>query len=387
MNTIDERLMRAGRDINAAAAATSSTDGSPARPRRGVAFYLVAAAAVTLLIVGGPVLFLTSGGSDSGPVGAGGQEPGLPEEALPVVQAYWALDGKLDSVGAEEGWLCPVRGPEGYTSMISLSEIPAPLILDLPGNDPVEEFNRSDGPECHQPATMVLIDFTDSSHLEATSAISVWPSTTRFEDRCPDSCIFSGISETPRINGRPSLLHHYPGTDTYDLWWTDSSGAPMHAEAAGVTAEELLALAGFMTVDVDKHTATLAVLPGQDPTPDDEPLPEVLEDLFDRLDDVTIQPSVGIWDDGYWRSTAYFTNTPGVMVTASFDDSFDPYAMLARSVDHLQLVDVNGSVGVLSVDGVSRVTFRSADGAVVSIESEAAEEDTVDPLEIARLLR
>ncbi len=110
MNTIDERLKRAGRDINAATAATSNAYESPARPRRGVAFYLVAAAAVTLLIVGGPVLFITSGGSDSDPVGAAGQEPGLPEEAAPVVQAYWALDGQLDSVGAEEGWLCPVRG-------------------------------------------------------------------------------------------------------------------------------------------------------------------------------------------------------------------------------------------------------------------------------------
>lgn len=387
MNTIEDRLRKAGRDINTAVAVSSSPSESPVRSRRGVLRPLIAAAAVTLVVVGGPMLFLMSDDSGVDVGDSGVSESTSFEEAAPVVKEYWALDGHLDSVGSEEGWLCPVRGPEGYTSIVAPSDVPASLMVDLPGHEAEEEFNRSDGPECHQPATMVLVDFTDSSMQKAESAIAVWPSATRWDDLCLEGCAFSGDAETPTINGQPALLHTHPGTGSIDLWWIDSSGAPMYAQASGVTSEELTALAGFMTVDLEGHSVGLAVLPDSEPDPDEEPLPEVLEGLFDRLDHVEITPSVGVWDDGYWRGAAYFSESPGVVITTLFDAAFDPYAMLARSVDHAELVDVNGSVGVLVSDGFDRVTFRRDDGAVVSVDAEAAEENSVDPVEIARQLR
>ncbi len=223
MTRIDERLREASRDVHRAAD-TIADRPLPRQSRRGPV--IAAAAGVAIVIAIGVPAVMTPGPADPGaalstpvPLDSAppsepaatwvepkvssedlGEEAEMPEE----VRAYWALQGTLESVGSEPGWLCPAKPNTGYSFVVDASDLPPDLIIELPGQTPVESYFRDDGPICNQPPSLVLMAFTDQTQSEATAGMAVWPSITRFDDWCPpDSCSVVGSPEEGTVEPSP----------------------------------------------------------------------------------------------------------------------------------------------------------------------------------------
>jgi hypothetical protein len=329
---------------------------------------MIATAAATLVIalIGIPLLVLGGGRGPSGTAATNRPVSTTPtdrSEVLPsAVEDYWALQGTLESVDAEPGWLCPALPSSGYTAIVSDRDMPPEFKVSLPGREPVEVFNRDGGPVCRQPHMLVMIhaDGRGPGVTTATAGVVVWPQVTRFEDTCGAGCSFAGGPiEEPIINGQPARLQLHTETGHYDLWWVDTSGTPMYAQTSGLTGERVLELVDSITVDPTTHRATVE--------------PGVLGDL----EMFSAQPSVGIWERGYWRSASYELEGSTIRIETSRDTSFDPYARFASAIDYLDLVEVGGRPAVWIPEAGNLLRFTNPDGVRISVEGAASVEEAI----------
>ncbi|MEE9177436.1 MAG: hypothetical protein V3U46_03305, partial [Acidimicrobiia bacterium] len=218
-------------------------------------------------------------------------DPGLAQdsgEPMAEVLEYWALRGTLESVGEEEGWLCPTRGNVGFSAAIEPSEIPQAFKLILPDRQPSLVLNRDSGPRCVQPHLLVMLAPADTDvGSQYVAGMTVWPQATRFEDICGAGCRWGGGTvEEPTINGQPSRFQL--GSDGHsDVWWFDASGTPMYAETYGLPQDRVLDLINAITIEPNTRRATVDT--------------EALGDLGV----VSNQTSVGSWANGVSRSAVY----------------------------------------------------------------------------------
>lgn len=355
--TIDELLRQATRDVRDATIGLE--ERQTPRPGMRPAWVTVAATAVVALVaIGVPILLVTGDRSDGTEVGsaesATSTTVAVDDEIPTVVLDYWALEGTLESVGEEPGWLCPPQPSVGNTSIVAEEEIPASLEFTLPDLNPVEVYNRNDGPTCHQPPMLVLVATTDpGSELTSTTAgVAVWPRTTRFEDTCGEGCSFDGGPvETPTINGQPARIQLHTQTGHYDAWWVDTSGTPLYAETSGLGYEEVVALIDTIALDPETHRVIL----------DRETAGVDFEIVLD-------QPSVGVWERGYWRAAEYQIGGTSILITATRDVSFDPYARFAAYVDDLIVTDVEDGPAVWVPEAGNFLVYETPDGVKISIE-------------------
>jgi hypothetical protein len=283
-----------------------------------------------------------------------------------VVLDYWALDGTLESVGSEEGWLCPARSNSGYTSVVNNADMPEVLKLGVPGLEPVEIFNRYDGPVCRQPHTLVMLTSTDNeaSGSIVEAGMTVWPQITRFGDACGDDtedCVqfVGGPVERLIVNENPARLQLHSDTGHFDVWWVDASGTPMYAETSGLDREQVLELVGAITVDPVTRRATVDT------------------DTLGDLEVVSDQASVGVWERGYWRYVTYSIGGTDVAINTSRNAAFDPYARFAPLVELLSLVEVQNLPAVWGPDNGGFLVFTSAEGVRVSIEGAPSVEEAI----------
>jgi hypothetical protein len=283
-----------------------------------------------------------------------------------VVLDYWALDGTLESVGGEEGWLCPARSNSGYTSVVNNADMPEVLKAGVPGLEPVEIFNRYDGPVCRQPHTLVMLTSTDdeASGSIVKAGMTVWPQITRFGDACGDDaedCVqfVGGPVDVLIVNEKPARLQLHSDTGHFDVWWVDASGTPMYAETSGLDREHVLELVGSITVDPVTRRATVDT------------------DALGGLEVISEQASVGVWESGYWRYVTYNINGSDVSINMSRDAAFDPYARFAPYVELLSLVEVHEIPAVWAPDIGGVLVFTSAEGVRISVEGAPSVEEAI----------
>ncbi len=282
-------------------------------------------------------------------------DPGLAQdhgEPMPEVLAYWALEGTLESVGDEDGWLCPTRGNVGFSVAIEPSEIPDSFKLGLPDQQPRLVLNRDSGPRCVQPHLLVMLASADTDvGSEYVAGMTVWPQTTRFDDVCGAGCGWGGGTvEAPTINGQPSRFQL--GSDGHtDVWWFDASGTPMYAETYGLPQDRVLGVINAITIDPSMGRATVDA--------------EALGDL----EVVSNRTSVGSWKSGLWRSAIYDIDGSEINVDTSHDPTFDPRARFAPYIWTAALVDVDGAPAVWANNGAeyAGLKFTTGDGIHVFI--------------------
>ncbi len=382
-STVEDRLRTAARDVNHAAESIPDRD-SPKMQRSPV--LAVAAGVLGVLVLAMP-LFLTGGGNGAEGVAiapptsateqldpdvpAGPQEDGGP--VLSEVRDYWSLQGTLESVGSEPGWLCPSRPNSGYTFPVEGSAVPPELLFDLPEQEPIGEMNRDSGPTCDQLPALTLLAFTEAPRLDTTAGVAFWPSLTRFEDECPpESCSVVGSPEedgsdtTPleelTINDRPALLFNHVGT--YRLWWEDQAGVPLYSVASGVTREELLSLAEAATVDPFDHLVSIP-----------ETLPAGLE-IVERA------PGAGVWQESLSHEVKYRIEDEDIHVglsrTGALGRLDTAYTRHASNVGFSDLVGVGDSTGVWIPEGGNFLFFMTDDGVLVSVEGAGSKEQAVE---------
>lgn len=355
--TIDDLLREASDDVERAVADLDHPVTQP-RSRRPAWVMFAGAAAVAVIAVSLPYLVRMVGepapSTPAGEVATTTSTVVDGDQPSQVVLDYWALEGTLDSVGNEPGWLCPPKSNGGFTSTVPEDEMPTELSLSLAGTPPVAVYNRDSGPTCGQPPMVVLIATDDPGPgtSSTTAGIAMWPRTTRFEDGCLEGCRFDGGPvETPEINGRPARLQLHTETGHYDVWWYDASGTPMYAETSGLDEGQVRDLIANTTVDPQTHRATLD--------------PGVVGVDFEVAVD---QPSVGVWESGYWRAVEYDIDGTSILVSTTSDVSFDPYARFASYVEYLTLTHVDEALAVWAPEAGNFLSYETGDGVTVSIE-------------------
>lgn len=357
MRNIDDTLRQASDEVHAAVATMG--ERAPKKPRRRFAPVIVLGAAALALVLVGLPLWAISGSTEA----PGTAAPTLADEReIPSeVVASSVLDGTLESVGGEEGWLCPVSTGADDTAIVAEADMPPELGLELPGHEPTEVFNRDGGPACRQPHLLVLLG-SDSG-----AGMTVWPRLNRFEDSCPaDVCRpEEGSVEETTVNGQSATLHQ-SGTDRFEAWWTDESGTPLYAEASGLERDRILQLIAAVRVDPVTHRASAA------------------DDALENLSVVSDQESRGIWQSGYWRATDYDVDGRSLFVDVSFDAAFDAEATYATAVSSTVLSDVEGIPAVWSTDEGGSLTFTVGNGVSVLIGGAG---DLATAVEIAEQLR
>jgi hypothetical protein len=356
VRTIDDTLHEAARDVDAAVATMGERAPQATPPRRLAPVVVLGAAALALLLVGLPLWVLRGPPEANPPQGPIATEPTAPpvdEGAIPAeVLDYWALEGTLVSVGAEEGWLCPAS-PAGYTSVVADADMPPELRLEIPGREPIAVYNRDDGPACRQPHLLVLLaPAAGDSGATAEAGMTVWPRLNRYEDTCPpDVCQpDEGSVEDLVVNAQPAVLLQIEG-GRYQAWWIDESGTALSAKASGLDREQVLELVDSIQVDPATRRASVA------------------EDALGDLEVVSDQASVGVWEDGFWREEQYDVGGANITITASVNTTLDPYARLATSVDGSSLTEVNGIPAVWTPQGDGGfLEFTRSDGVHILIE-------------------
>ena len=243
----------------------------------------------------------------------------IPQEVLD----YWALDGTLESVGDEPGWLCPVKGPFGYSSDLDFANVPADLKRELSNREPIRVGSGDSGPECQQPHLLVLLDLPDATLAATSAGMTVWPQIARPEDVCPpESCSFDGPIIDLTLNGEPARLQTISDAATSMIWWVDSSGTPMYAESSSLSEDRVVEIIRAIDVDPRTHRATVAA------------------EALGSLGVVSDQASVGIWVRKLSASATYVIDGVNVGVSLDYDWVFDPIAEFAPSTT-LELVTVN----------------------------------------------
>lgn len=351
--TVDERLREAARDAHRAAAALPDRRVSKSRRAKPL---VTVAAFVLVLAVAVPVLLL-QGGEEAGPSAATPGDRNVDTSEIPQeVLDYWSLEGNLESVSDEPGWLCPPKISVGYTAIVDASAIPAALNYELPGQSPTDTYLRDDGPTCNQPAGLVMLAFAGGSQTDATAGMAVWPSTTRFEDTCPPSSCGVGDEEGASlegltINDQPATLHTH--NESFRLWWVNEGGVPLYGEASGISRAELLAAAE----SIEANPATHIV--------------EMNGDIPAEMQVVEQEESLGVWEPGYWRMDVYDIDGASVAVQAQYDSGQTPYSRFASAVSFLDLTDVSGSPAVWIPEGGNFLIFEGSDGVVVHVEGAA----------------
>ena len=276
-------------------------------------------------------------------------DPGLAQdsgEPMAEVLEYWALEGTLESVGVEEGWLCPSRGNVGFSAVIEPSEVPQAFKLILPDRQPSLVLNRDSGPRCIQPHLLVMLAPARTETGSGYSAgMTVWPQT-----RERSGGWGGGTAEDLIINLQPARLHI--GSDGHtDAWWSDGSGTRMYAETYGLPRDRVLDLIAAIDVDPSVHRATID--------------PESLRDL----EVVSNQASTGSWASGLRRSALYRIDESEISVYTSYDATFDPLARFAPFIWTAELVDVDGIPAVWLNNGAeyAGLEFTTGDGIHVFI--------------------
>lgn len=340
----------------------------PSQRRWSPARVVVAGFVVALVLVA-PALFIVRGGEPSSTQLTSSTAATSTVEATtttdgPVSQAaldYWKLEGTLESVGSEDGWLCPAGAAEGYTGVVAESDMAPDLKLAAPGLQLVDVYNRSDGPTCHQPPMLVMLAPTDqAAGIDAVAGVTVWPKLTIFEDTCPpDTCSYEGQVEVPTINGQPARLQYSSETGHYDIWWVDKSGVPLYAETSGLDKQHVLQVVNAIEVDPVTHRATV-----------DE---AALGNLVVEVD----QASVGVWDTGQWRGVTYDTDAGKISLWTTHDASFSPIARYATFVSDLSLVETGDTQAVWTPEGDRYLDFINDDGVKVSISDAMTIEDAI----------
>ncbi len=265
-------------------------------------------------------------------------DPGLAQdsgEPMAEVLEYWALEGTLESVGEEEGWLCPSGGNVGFNAVIEPSEVPQAFKLILPDRQPSLVLNRDSGPRCVQPHLLVMLAPAGTETGSGYSAgMTVWPQT-----RERSGGRFGGTAEDLIINLQPARLHL--GSDGHTAaWWSDGSGTRMYAETYGLPRDRVLDLINAITFEPSMHRATID--------------PESLGDL----DVVSDQLSVGIWGDGLWRNAVYDIDGTEISVDTRYEPTFDPRARFAPFIWTAELVDVEGTPAVWADNGAGYAFFE-----------------------------
>lgn len=378
MNTIDDRLREAAQDVHDAFA-TAQRSAVPGIRRSPSPAKAVVAGVLVVFLIALPIVVLrgstggTSAGAPAQPettatAATTSVTPGIVDDStIPIVVLdYWALDGTLESVGSEEGWLCPARSNAGYTSVVNNADMPQELKVGIPGFEPVETLNRDDGPVCRQPHTLVMLSPTDdeASGSIADAGMTVWPQVTRFADACGDDtgdCVSfdGGPVDELIINDHPARLQLHSQTGSYDVWWVEESGTPMYAETSGLGREQVLELIGSITVDPVTRRATVDT------------------DTLGDLEVVSDQASVGVWERGYWRYVTYSIDGTDVAINTSRNAAFDPYARFASLVEFLSVVEVQNLPAVWGPDHGGFLVFTSAEGVRVSIEGAPSVEEAI----------
>ena len=266
----------------------------------------------------------------------------------------------LHSVGDEPGWLCPARSSSSYREDRGAVQVvdqlryiaePAPTGLRLR----IAGFSSStNAPSCSQPPAVTLIEAGDGG--VPVAVVAIWADVTGFEDLCPPpSCGFMGSVDTFEINGHPARLHtHEHGA--FELWWIDGSGLPLRAEASGVDQDTLVDLAEAITADLTTNRLLVNSPTG--------PL---------SLEVVTENAATGSWTTGSWR-LAYGEDETTLSARISIDPGFNPYAVLARNVTAIRLVDINGTPGAFIGDHGGFLFYEIADGVVATIEGVSQDE-------------
>ncbi len=364
--TVDDRLREAARDAHRAANELPNRQMRPSRvPRPLVALAVFA----LVLVVAVPVVML-QGGAGAGPSASTPDDRSLDTSEIPnEALDYWSMEGTLESIADETGWLCPPKISVGYTAVVEESVIPADLNHELPGQTPHETYLRDDGPTCNQPPALVMLAFTDQSQTAATAGMTVWPSTTRFEDTCPPGSCGVGDDEGTSlenlsINDQPATLHTH--NESFQLWWVDEGGAPLYSEASGISRAELLAAAESMDADPTSHIVDIT-----DEIPGDMQIVEQKE-------------SLGVWEPGYWRMDVYDIDGTSVAVEAKYDSGQTPYSRYASAVSFLDLAEVNGSPAAWIPEGGNFLIFEGPNGVVVRIEGAATTEQAIVIAEAVR---
>ena len=282
----------------------------------------------------------------------------IPQEVLD----YWALEGTLESVGDEPGWLCPVKGPFGYGSDLDASNVPADLKRELPDREPIRVGSGDSGPECQQPHLLVLLDPPDATSAAISAGMTVWPQIERPDDACPpENCSFDGPIIELTLNGEPSRLQRLQATGVYFTWWVGASGTPMYAESSGLTDTQVIAIISTIDVDPTTHRATVTDVSG--------------------LTLVSDQPSVGTWTQGITASATYDFDGTSVSVSAKFDAAFDPLASFAPSTI-IELVSVHDLPAVWLPAHGGFLSYEISPGVRVTIEGPATQEQAVEMAEL-----
>lgn len=352
--SIEQRLREAALDAHRAAREVASERilwKTKARPR----FAIAVAAFLVVIAIAAPLVLLR-GAPGSGPsVILSGESFDTSEIPNEVVD-YWSKEGTLESVGAESGWLCPVRPTVGYTSEVDPSAIPGELSMALAGSTPVESFFHDDGPLCSQPPSLVMLEFSDDTRTEATAGLTVWPSLARFEDTCPLGDCGAGDNEEGvfvdevSINDDGATLS--VNRDSFQLWWVDPNGVPLYAKGSGIPRAELLALAESFEADATTHTVQTTL------------------DGTDGLEIVEQGPSIGVWLQGYSKTDIYEIDGLTISVRSRFDRGLTPLTRYSGGVAVLQLTEVNDSAAVWIPEGGNHLEFELGD-VIVDIQGAA----------------
>lgn len=366
--TIDERLRQAARDTHEAARQVTESAAVPGSvwPRvavAAVAFVAVFALATPLLLSGGTVHPETGGETPTATPPATTPETVEPDTSeIPAeVRAYWALEGTLESVGDEPGWLCPPKPSVGYTETVGSSAIPYELAFELPGEQSVT-YLRDDGPVCNQPPALVMLAFTDEAASQASAGLAVWPSTTRYEDTCPPETCSTDIEngqalQVLTINGQPARLFEWE--NSAKLWWVDSNGVPAYAEASGLTRQELLNAAESISFHPVEHTAII-----------NREMPAGLEVVHQEA-------SQGVWEQGVSQMEVYDIDGASIAVRTQFDSSQTPYSRYASNVTFLELAEVDGTPAAWIPEGGNFLILQRSDNVIVYIEGAASPQDAI----------
>jgi hypothetical protein len=362
---VDERLREAARDAHRASKQLQERRVSKSRVPRPM---IAVVAFALVLVVAVPVVIL-QGGAGAGPSAGTPKDRNVDASEIPrEILDYWSKEGNLESIAGEPGWLCPPKPSVGYTAVVDTSGMPADLNYELPGQSPVDTYLRDDGPTCNQPPALVMLAFTDQSQATATAGMTVWPSTTRFEDTCPPGSCSVGDDEGTSlenltINDEPAKLKTH--NETFQLWWVDKGGVPLYSEASGISRTELLDAAESINADPASHTV------------------DVTGEISGDMQIVEQQVSLGVWEPGYWRMDVYDIDGTSVAVEAKYDSGQTPYSRYASAVSFLDIVEVDGSPAVWIPEGGNLLIFEGPNGVLIHVEGAPTAEQAV---EIAKAL-
>lgn len=352
---VDERLREAARDAHQAA--KQLPDRRVSNPR--VPRPLIASAVFALVLVVAVPVVMLQGGAGAGP-SAGTADLDTSEIPREVLD-YWALEGNLESIADEPGWLCPPKPTVGHTAIVDDSAIPADLNYELPGHSPLDSYLRDDGPTCNQPPALVMLAFVDDSQINAAAGIVVWPTTTRFEDTCPPaSCGVDedATMESLTINDQPATLK--TRGESLQVWWLDAGGVPLYSEASGISRAELLAAVESIEADPASHTVDLTgEIPGD-------------------MQIVEQQESRGVWEPGYWRMDVYDIDGNSIAVEAKYDSGQTPYSRYASAVSFLDLAEVDDSPAVWIAEGGNFLILEDPNGVLIHIEGAPTIEQAIE---------